>query len=49
MTRTQVRVHCLNPRCAVLLCLLLAGPAAGDEVVKVYEDPAFDGDRKSVV
>jgi len=43
MTRTQIRVDCLKPRRAVLLCLLLAGAAAGDEVVKVYEDPAFEG------
>jgi hypothetical protein len=29
--------------CAMLLGLLFAGPAIGDEVSKVYEDPAFDG------
>jgi hypothetical protein len=31
----------LVPRCAVLLALSLAHAAAGDEVVKVYQDPAF--------
>jgi hypothetical protein len=37
------RFDCLKPRCAVLLASLLSGAAVGDEVSKVYEDPAFEG------
>jgi len=43
MDRIRDRVGWLKPRYAVLIALCLAGAAAGDEVVKIYEDPAFDG------
>ena len=43
MESTRVRFAWLKHRRTVLLALLVAGPAAGDEVAKVYQDPAFDG------
>jgi hypothetical protein len=33
----------MRPHLVVLLGLFVAASAAGDEVVKVYEDPAFEG------
>ena len=42
MAPIQVRAHWLNPRPAWLLGFVLAGAAAGDEVVKTYEDPNFE-------
>ena len=43
MRRIRARFDWPSPPRAALLGLFLAGAAAGDEVVKVYEDPAFDG------
>jgi hypothetical protein len=43
MDGIRARVDWLRPRHAALIALCLAGAAAGDEVVKTYEDPAFDG------
>ena len=41
MAPIQVRARWLNPRGAWLLGFFLAGAAAGDEVVKTYQDQAF--------
>ena len=41
MAPIQVRAHWLNSRGAWLLGFFLAGAAAGDEVVKTYQDQAF--------
>jgi len=49
MARIQVRAHWLNPRRAWLLVCLLAGAAAGDEVVKTYEDPNFDASVSKIL
>jgi len=42
MDKLRVRVDRSSSRCAVLLGVFLAGAAAGDEVVKTYQDPGFD-------
>ena len=49
MARIQVRAHWLKPRRAWLLGLFLAGAAAGDEVVKTYEDPNFDATLSKIL
>ena len=49
MARIKVRVDWLKLRGAVLLGLLLARAAAGDEVVKTYQDPTFDATVSKVL
>lgn len=49
MARIQVRVDWLKLRRAVLLGFFLAGAAAGDEVVKTYEDPTFDATLSKIL
>jgi hypothetical protein len=46
---TKPQVARLLPRYAVLLALSLPGAAAGDEVVKVYQDAAFDASVSKIL
>jgi hypothetical protein len=43
MDRKRTAGDSMKCRCIVVLGLLLGGVAAADEVVKTYEDPAFEG------
>ena len=49
MTRTRARIECSTLRRALLLGLLLARTAAADEVVKTYQDSAFDATVSKVL
>src|SRR5262245_50398501 len=42
LNRVMARIHFWSRR-VLLLAVLVATAAVGDEVVKIYEDPTFDG------